>query len=231
MANTRPANTQAANTPDVVQATGPVAKSLVSGTPVLSKPVIAQTQVLTALNLASGTPVLTKPALTQIVVLTARNLADGIPLLGNPTLTQISAGTLTALNLTAGTPILQTPDIGPLLPSAVIRGAPVWWRGWPYDEDEPEEEPPVVNEIIEVPESAHETPTEPEVIAKAPRVSYVSQPRYDNVVREARNAIAGELEMMREEQRSRREARARVEAEVRKRVKRMKDDEEVLLLS
>ena len=191
------------------------AVSLATGSPVLGAPSLSRNlDQLTAARLATPSPVLGTPSVGQKNVLAASSLATGSPVLGTPTF-GTNVYPLTATGIVIGSPSLGKPDIGPL-PSAVYRGAPVWWKGWPYDEDEEEEKEDVINEIGIVP--TNETITETEAIARAVPLNV-----YEAIESRVRAQMSGEIQEMVIER--------EIVKQVKRRVKRMREDEEILLLS
>ena len=199
--------------------------------PVIGSPTVKQKQAFSATGIATQKPVIGTSTISQKQVLSASGIATGIPILGIPIL-NAAATALTATGIATPTPVLDTPTLDNF-PSAVIRGAPVWWRSR-YDEEEEEEKPDVVNEIGIIEEAPHETPTEPEAIARSvplrqePRISAAA---YSTIEARVRNAMAPELVAMRDERVKRRIFEREMEVQVKRRAKRMRDDEEVLLLS
>ena len=199
--------------------------------PVIGSPTVKQKQAFSATGIATQKPVIGTSTISQKQVLSASGIATSIPILGIPIL-NAAATALTATGIATPTPVLDTPTLDNF-PSAVIRGAPVWWRSR-YDEEEEEEKPDVVNEIGIIEEAPHETPTEPEAIARSvplrqePRISAAA---YSAIEARVRDAMAPELAAMRDERVKRRIFEREMEVQVKRRAKRMRDDEEVLLLS
>ena len=126
-----------------------------------------------------------------------------------------------------GTGALPPPP-PPVIPAIVRGGAPVWWREY----EEEEESVPVVNEIHALaPEDVERFVTEQEVIEHAkPLSEFRSEPNYANVSARVIRSLAVDIARMRSERREEREVQEFIEKETRKRMKRMREDEEILLL-
>ena len=119
------------------------------------------------------------------------------------------------------------PPPSPVIPAIVRGGAPVWWR-----EYEEEESGPVVNEIQALaPEDVERFVTEQEVIEHAkPLSEFRSEPNYANVSARVIRSLAVDIARMRAELLEEREVQEFIEKETRKRIKRLREDEEILLL-
>ena len=128
-----------------------------------------------------------------------------------------------------GTGALPPPP-PPVIPAIIRGGAPVWWRGEEYEE---EEKPEVVNEIgVVPPDEVDDAITEEEVLARArPLSEFTYEPNYANVAPRVIRSLAVDIVRMRAERREEREISEYIEKETKKRMKRLREEEEILLLS